>query len=419
MRARLPSKAVWAAVTGTATVSAALYIAVGLGFRPGKYVNAGYTIDRPNVKIISLFLEHPTPGFEFMDLSFVVPPDMKSARDIVLTLIFLKTIKSGYELMQFLDTLIPEWVPDRLKIIELYNSLLPVDYRHKFIADINDGSVLRIGIVTDICTYGTDIPALARVIIVHLGDFINDSPEFRKQQMGRPGSDGSPAPATVYAPAWGFADLERRKQLPAVTLQTFNATVDFCPRAVDLKYNSEEFVLRPECCSLHDREPEQSRDFGAVAEWRARMYVRIRPTKNTGGGSVFILPERFLQRIVDRAHTCTSLDRLWGVMHDWEYLPRLGEDLFKLLNLRAREAAFDSMDVDTPPIAPAETGGATRESSDMDIDPPPPFRIILPPQRIVLSAPTMVPAKRALPGPPFPKANQKRSKFIEKENIRA
>jgi hypothetical protein len=78
-------------------------------------------------KIIPRFLEHPTSGFEFMDLSFIVPPDMKSARDIVLALIFLKTIKSGYELMQFLDTLIPEWVPDRLKIIKLYNSLMPVD----------------------------------------------------------------------------------------------------------------------------------------------------------------------------------------------------------------------------------------------------------------------------------------------------
>ncbi|KAJ7840469.1 P-loop containing nucleoside triphosphate hydrolase protein [Mycena leptocephala] len=483
IRPRLPSSTVWAGVTGTATASAALHIAAGLGFRCGQYVNARYTIDRPNVKIIPRFLEHPTSGFEFMDLSFVVPPDMQSARDIVLTLIFLKTIKSGYELMQFLDTLIPEWVPDRLKIIKLYNSLMPMDYRHKFIADVNDGSVLRIGIVTDTCTYGTDIPALARVIIIHLGDSIHDSPEVRKQQMGRPGRDGSPATAIIYAPAWvrqvpesqivtkqGFTDLERRKQLPAVTLQTFNATVDCCPRAVDLKYNSEEFVLRLECCSLHDPEPEQSRDLGAVAEWvkhfkqrdqnnmskaktirsdgtytaldtvlkqsltrilvqwRARVYARIRPTKNTGGGSVFILPERFLQRIVDRAHACTSLDRLWGVMHDWEYLPRLGIDLFKLLSevlpgyaeiLSARTAASDSMDVDLPPTAPVNTGGATRDSSDMDIDPPLPLRIILPPQRFVPSAPTTVPTKRALSGPPSPNARQKRNKIIEKENIRA
>ncbi|KAJ6536226.1 hypothetical protein B0H19DRAFT_1271017 [Mycena capillaripes] len=138
---------------------------------------------------------------------------------------------------------------------------MPVDYRHKFITDINDGSVLRIRIVTDTCTYGTDIPALARVITVHLGDSINDS------------SPRNPATAIVHAPAWvrqipesqittklGFTDLEWRKQLPPVTLQTPNATVDFCPRAVDLKYNNEEFVLCPECCSLHDPKPQQSRN---------------------------------------------------------------------------------------------------------------------------------------------------------------
>ncbi|KAJ6536800.1 hypothetical protein B0H19DRAFT_1270514 [Mycena capillaripes] len=96
-------------------------------------------------------------------------------------------------------------------------------------------------------------------------------------------------------------------------------------------------------------------------------------------------------------------------MHDCEYFLRLGKDLFKLLSgilpkyaeiLMAHKAASDSMDVDPPPIAPAETGGATHESSDMDIDPPPPLRIILPPQMMVPSAPTMVPAKCALPGPP-------------------
>ncbi|KAJ7660021.1 P-loop containing nucleoside triphosphate hydrolase protein [Mycena olivaceomarginata] len=473
MRPRLPSSTVWAAVTGTATISAAFRIAAGLGFRSGQYVNARYTIDRPNVKIIPRFLEYPTSGFEFMDLSFIIPPDVKFATDIVLTLIFVKTIKSGYELMQFLDSLIPEWVPNRLKIIKLYNSLMPTDYRRKFITDINDGSVLRVGIVTDTCTYGTDIPALTRVVILHLGDSINDSPESRKQQMGRPGRDGNPAVAIVYAPAWvrdvpesqittkqGLADLERRQQLPAVTQQFFNQTPDLCARGADLKYNGEEFVLRPGCCSLHDPEPE-SRDLAMVAEWaqhfkqrdqpntskaktirsdgtyaaldsvlkqslariivqwRARMYNTVRPAKSTGGGS------RLLQRIVDRAHACTSLDRLWGIMHDWEHLPLLGADFFKLLSevlpgyaeiLNARKEASDFMDVDPPLTIPVEAGGAARESSNMDVNPRPPLRIILPPQRIIPSVPTTIPTKRVPPGAPSPKASRKRSK-IEQENI--
>jgi hypothetical protein len=506
MRPRLPSSTVWAGVTRTATVTAALRIAAGLGFRSGQYVNARYTVDRPNVKIIPRFLEYPTSGFQFMDLSFIIPPGMIFVRDIVLTLIFVKTIKSGYELMQFLDSLIPEWVPDRLKIIKLYNSLMPVDYRRKFIADINDGSILCIGIVTDTCTYSTDIPALARVVILHLGDSINDSPESRKQQMGRPGCDGNPAVAIVYAPAWvqdvpeaqittkqGLVDLERRQQLPVVTQQFFNQTSNLCAREADLKYNGEEFVLRPGCCSLHDPEPE-SRDPAMVADWaqhfkqwdqlnapkvktvrsdgmyaaldnvlkqslarilvqwRARMYNTVRPTTSTGGGSVFLLPGRLLQCIVDRAHTCTSLDRLWGIMHDWEHLPQLGADLFELLGevlpgyaeiLNGRKEASDCIDIDPPlttPVraaaatqgssnmdveprpplppltVPVKAASATQGSSNMDVDPRPPLRIILPPQKIVPSAPTMIPTKRVPPSALSLKASRKRSK-PEQENI--
>ncbi|KAF7341572.1 Nucleoside triphosphate hydrolase protein [Mycena sanguinolenta] len=471
MRARLPSGTVWAAVTGTATVSASLHIATGLGFRSGMYVNARYTVDRPNVKIIPRFLQYPTSGFQFMDISFIVPPDMQLARDIILTLIFVKTIKSGYELMQFLDSLIPESVPNRLHIIKLYNSLMPVDYRRKFIADINDGSVLRVGIVTDTCTYGTDIPALARVVIVHLGDSIHDSPESRKQQMGRAGRDGKPAVAIVYAPSWvqdvpesqittkqGLADLERRQQLPAFTRQFFNPTPERCAREVDLRYNSEEFVLGPGCCSLHDPDPE-SRDLAIVAQWvqhfkeqeqlqaskaktirsdgtytaldtvlkqsltriivqwRARMYARIRSPQSTGGGSVFLLPDRLVLRIVDRAHACTSLDRLWGLMHDWEFLSLLGEDLFELLGQVLPEYAeiliarkeVDPMDVDPPLPAPAEAAGVAPHSSNSRL----PLRIILPPQTNVPPAPAMTPTKRSVQSS---KGSRKRSK-IHEENI--
>ncbi|KAJ7835629.1 hypothetical protein B0H13DRAFT_2369234 [Mycena leptocephala] len=61
--------------------------AAALGFRTGQYVNARYTIDRPNIKYIPRFFQHPTSGFEFMDFSFVVPFEMKFIHDILLTLI--------------------------------------------------------------------------------------------------------------------------------------------------------------------------------------------------------------------------------------------------------------------------------------------------------------------------------------------
>ncbi|KAJ7855693.1 P-loop containing nucleoside triphosphate hydrolase protein, partial [Mycena leptocephala] len=485
MRPRVPSNTVWGATTGTATPSAALRIAAALGFRTGQYVNTRYTIDRPNIKYIPRFFQHPTSGFEFMDLSFFVPFEMKFIHDILLTLIFVKTIKAGYDLMQFLDSLIPTTIPNRLKIIKLYNSLMPVNYRRKFIADINDmhrfnGPVLRIGIVTDTCTYGTDIPKLGRVIIAHIGDSMGDSPEVRKQQMGRPGRDGNPAVAIVYAPAWvrdvpesevttkqGLLDLERRRQLLVVPQQFFNPTVECCARKADLKYNDEEFVLRPDCCSLHNPEPEESRDLTMVAKWveffklreqetsatkpktvrsdgtyppldtvlkaslarilkqrRARKYNSIRDAKSTGGASAYILPEHHLQRLVDRAHACTSLDRLWGVMYDWKYLDQFGNDLFGIVThvlpgyaeiIEDRKAVANCMDVDLPPSEPAKPANSTSASIDMDIDPPPSLRILLPPRKIVPPSPTKAPTKRA--SPPSPKAIRKRNKTTDKENI--
>ncbi|KAJ6626498.1 hypothetical protein B0H10DRAFT_2185737 [Mycena sp. CBHHK59/15] len=425
MRPRLPSTTVWAAVAGTATPSDALVIAAGLGFRTGQYVNARYTIDRPNIKYITRFFEHATSGFEFMDLSFVIPFGMKSPRKSPPPSSSSKTIQNGHRLMQFLDSLILLTIPNH-------------------------------------------IPTLTRVIIVHIGDGLGDSPEVGKQQMGRPGRDGSPATAIVYAPAWvrevpeaqittkqGLLDLERRKQLPAVTHQFFNPTAQCCPRGADLNYYGEKFVLRPNCCSLHDPEPEQSRDLALVGkwvgyfkaqeqnnaakvktfcsdgtypaldtimktsltniliQWQARKYNVLRKAGTTGGGSVLLLPTHLLQRIVDQAHACTSLDRLQGIIHDWQHLELLDKDLFEILAqalpgyseiLKAR----DRMDVEPLP---------TPELSDrMDVDVLP-LRIVIRPPRPP-SSPKKITAKRTSPASPT-KTARKRSKVKEKENTLA
>ncbi|KAK6977141.1 nucleoside triphosphate hydrolase protein [Favolaschia claudopus] len=468
MRARLPTKTIWAAVTGTATPSAALLIAAALGFRAGQYVNARYSVDRPNIKYIPRFFQHPVSGSQFLDLSFVVPIDMITPYDIILTLIFVKTIKVGYALMKFFDSLLPSHLPNRLSIIKLYNALMPVDYRRKFVEDLNDGSTLRIGIVTDTCTYGTDIPKLARVIIAHIGDSMEDSPEVSKQQMGRAGRDGSPAVAVVYAPAWvrdvsgpdseittkqGLTDLERRNALPPVTRKFFNPTEDCCSRAADLEYNGEDFILRPGCCSLHESEPEESCDLAMVARWvehfrareeaerrktvrsdgtykpldpilkasltrvilawRARKYNSLRSPTSTGGGSVSLLPQRLVDRVVDRAHACTSLDRLWGVLHDWKHVANLGEELFELLSSALPQYAGIISDRNTE--GPMEVDSLPPPSASTPAVEP----AKLQPMRIKIPAPkpTETP-KRKLSIPSSPKTTQKRAKAADKENLR-
>ncbi|KAJ6614240.1 hypothetical protein B0H10DRAFT_1950878 [Mycena sp. CBHHK59/15] len=131
------------------------------------------------------------------------------------------------------------------------------------VGDIRQGSLLHVGIVTDTCTYGTDIPMLSRVIIAHVGD-LGGSPEIRKQQMGHP-SWVKNAPASEIRTKQDHTNLLRREQLPVITHKFFNPMPLCCLRSADLKYNGEPFILHPGSGVLYAPEPEQSRDLGMVA----------------------------------------------------------------------------------------------------------------------------------------------------------
>ncbi|CAK5272578.1 unnamed protein product [Mycena citricolor] len=467
-RSRLPSSAVFGAVTGTATPSHALEIAEGLGFRGG-YVNARYSIDRPNVKYIPRFFEHATSGTEFLDLSFVIPFDMKSPQEIPLTLIFAKTIQTGYRIMTFLDSLIPATIPGRETVIKLYNALMPVHYRRQFIHDMNEGSHLRIGIVTDTCTYGTDIPRLSRVIIAHISDGMEDSFEVQKQQMGRPGRNGKAAVAIVYAPAWvrdvpesdvitkqGKIDAQRRAKLPWVIRAFFNPTSELCSRGADLKYNGEIYTERPNCCRFHCPQPEESDDSNMVARWvkhfeeletvrvksksirsdgtypvldgplkqslekvltgwRGRVYVQLRDNNDPDCFTEDVLPTHLLQRLVDRAHACSTLDRLWAVMHDWARQEELGDKLFKFMVqiLPEYKAIIEECTTET------QVGVPVPVAAEKDIKPVavPPAQSSSQSLRIVIprSTPSTIPQKRNALSDAVKKPTKKR-KASNKEN---
>ncbi|KAL6308166.1 hypothetical protein BKA93DRAFT_602138 [Sparassis latifolia] len=59
MRAILSARTVWAAFTGTATPSRTLVLAENLGFQPGHYVNARYSVDCSNIKDLVKFPSCP------------------------------------------------------------------------------------------------------------------------------------------------------------------------------------------------------------------------------------------------------------------------------------------------------------------------------------------------------------------------
>ncbi|KAF5319778.1 hypothetical protein D9611_012842 [Ephemerocybe angulata] len=278
MRSRLPSSTVWCAVTGSVTPVNAPAAAILLGFRPGLYVDARYRLDRPHIKYIPRILQHSTSGGEFLDLASTVPLSLTSAQQITTTLIFTETIATSHAVMRFLDSLIPSSVPNHSQIIKLYNSLMPLEYRQKFIRDITSGETLRIGVVTDSLTYGLDIPNLARVMLFDLCT----SPEIMKQKMGRCGRDGRPAVAITYAPAWVQEILgheiqtqkekdeaRRRAALHPMIQKWFNPTLHQCPRLTDNQYYGDDFEQPDNCCVVCSPDPEQDADRAVIEKWQS------------------------------------------------------------------------------------------------------------------------------------------------------
>ncbi|KAI0357410.1 P-loop containing nucleoside triphosphate hydrolase protein [Trametes cingulata] len=377
LRARLPSRVIWGAFTGTATSLEARDIALSLGFRPGHYVMARYTVDRANVKYIPRFLEHPVSGATFLDLSFLVPFSATSPGDIPSTLVFCDTIELGYRVINFLDSLLPVHMPNRSRLIMPCNALMDLVDRDKFKAGMDSGSI-RIGVVTDTCTYGFNIQA-TRVVT-----FCTSSvPAYSKlmQQWGRVSRDGSPGVVYAFVPSWvrdvpffevkskqQKEDQARREKLPKVIVEWFNATEMRCPRQVHLAFNDQPFVRPHPCCSLHDPEPERDLNGAMVLRWKEHLeklaggavkerlprtdgtHCRLEPHMKASVSRVLdhwrirrwatlcsddadepanaFISDELLTRLGDKLHICTTYERFSRVVGSWDHLNEHGRDLF-------------------------------------------------------------------------------------------
>lgn len=135
---RLGSRTVWGAFTGTASRSRTPHITKALSFIAEEFVYTCYPINRPNIKYLPCFLEHPFTGESLLDFTFLIPFNMTSPQDITKTLVFAKTIEYGDRAIPFLDYIIALCFPslaDRSKIVLPYNSLMPPDHRQQFAQD--------------------------------------------------------------------------------------------------------------------------------------------------------------------------------------------------------------------------------------------------------------------------------------------
>ncbi|EIM91497.1 uncharacterized protein STEHIDRAFT_153135 [Stereum hirsutum FP-91666 SS1] len=265
------------------------------------------------------------------------------------------------------------------------------DYRRQFAQDFRDeGSNMRVGVVTDTCTYGLDLPNVRRVVVADM----DRTPENLKQTMGRAGRDGREAVAIAFAPPWarrppeGAAltgkqaqkDAKRRETLPIFTQQFYNPSPTLCPRRADLQHYGDEFHPELTCaCIVHTPEPEQTTDSACVqlwieylaAEattpravslrsdgtyppldtpmkaslsamlhtWTIRQWVPFRRQHNISElmPVACFCPRHVLEHLVEKAHVCTTMERLGTVMDGWKHFATHGEPLFLWLTVILKE----------------------------------------------------------------------------------
>ncbi|KAJ7245531.1 P-loop containing nucleoside triphosphate hydrolase protein [Mycena rebaudengoi] len=246
LRVKLLTSTQWTAVTASATTERAPIMAKKYGMKPGAYVDARYSINRPNLKYIPRFYQHAHTGSEHLDFSFVVPFGITSALQILLTVIFAHTIERGFSIMDFLDKLISPDIPNAGSLIKLYNSLMTSSYRRNLKADFLAGKV-RVIIVTDTAAYGFDVPNVEtgnqqRSYIAFAPSWVRNLP-----------------PTVVPSTKTGEDEEEKRAKLQEPIRAFFNPTEYFCTRHAILHYYSEPYISHDCLCApIHD--PDASND---------------------------------------------------------------------------------------------------------------------------------------------------------------
>ncbi|KAF9005311.1 P-loop containing nucleoside triphosphate hydrolase protein [Hymenopellis radicata] len=382
LRVRMLPSVIWVSVTATATPDQALHIARRLGYRPSQYINARYPIDRPNLKYFPCFYNHPTSSTDHLDFSFLIPFGLTSAEEIKPTILFARTVDRGYSIMHFLDNLIPHSIPNRHRLIKLFNSIMPADYRKGLKRDFKSGAV-RIIIITETAAYGFDVPNARQVVVT---DLCYSYAELQ-QILGRGGRDDEPTRVYSFAPTWlrevpaavaaasiqGKKDMIRRAGLPPVMVEFYNPTPRRCSRAVECHHNGEALSTPPnsDCCyPIHDP-GARDEDLRIVAQWsdflsqrqlsvpgvprlitdrtfralepsmkdslrllldrwRHKEWASIRPNRNEPCEN--FLPRGVLDRVVARSHLCSTLPRLCLIAEGWEYADTHGQLLLAYLH---------------------------------------------------------------------------------------
>ncbi|EJF61027.1 P-loop containing nucleoside triphosphate hydrolase protein [Dichomitus squalens LYAD-421 SS1] len=173
VRAFLPRGTPVIAVSATLTPRVVRAIWASLHFAQSDtqshYCNEGN--DRANVSIVVRACEHPLNSYA--DLSFVIPPTLRSITDIPKTYVYVDSIATGGEIIDYLNGLLDKHFdlltasePDRARfrgVVRPFNATLSHRYRTLAMSRFRDGNI-RVLVCTDAAGMGCNIPDIDRVI---------------------------------------------------------------------------------------------------------------------------------------------------------------------------------------------------------------------------------------------------------------
>ncbi|EJF62115.1 P-loop containing nucleoside triphosphate hydrolase protein, partial [Dichomitus squalens LYAD-421 SS1] len=134
-----------------------------------RFVNVGN--NRPNISIVVRACEHPLNSY--VDLAFVIPPNIQDLRDIPKTYLYVDDIASGTEIINYLGDRLEATAHPSIQtstrltslreVIRPSNATLSQEYRTEAMARFRSGDV-RVLVCTDAAGMGCNMPDIDRVV---------------------------------------------------------------------------------------------------------------------------------------------------------------------------------------------------------------------------------------------------------------
>ncbi|KAJ7588079.1 P-loop containing nucleoside triphosphate hydrolase protein [Mycena floridula] len=171
LRARLPDHCTFVALSATVEPGQQLKrIISSLGFREGHYHLEKRDCERHNVNLTIRVFQHSSTGFQFRDLDWLIPLDLKSASEILKTILYTDTIELGHRIVVYLRQLLPPSLRHLSHIlIRHMHSLRCPECKKDVLEALHESGDERstaIFVSTNVLGQGLDVPDVQRMVTV-------------------------------------------------------------------------------------------------------------------------------------------------------------------------------------------------------------------------------------------------------------